>query len=105
MPEDLPIDSVSGQFINDTYSRFCHQLAANTATYFEYTNPIRLFYGLADEPLPPTMCRRAVNAGDPMMDGVAVSGASHRVTFLYSEPDQLQGKPNLVGWLDSLRGG
>lgn len=108
MPEDLLIDSVSRQFVNDTYSRFRRQLAANTASYFEYSNPIRLFYGLADEPLHPTMCRRAVNAGGPMMDGVAVNGASHRGTFLaslYGEPDHLQGRPNLVSWFNSLRVG
>lgn len=106
MPEDLLIESASSQFVNETYSRFRRQLAANTASYFEYSNPIRLFYGLADEPLHPTMCRRAVNAGGPMMDGVAISGASHRVTFLaslYGEPDQLQGRPNLVNWFNSLR--
>ena len=108
MPEELLIDSVSRQFVNDTYSRFRRQLAANTASYFEYSNPIRLFYGLADEPLHPTMCRRAVNAGGPMMDGVAVNGASHRGTFLaslYGEPDHLQGRPNLVSWFNSLRVG
>lgn len=106
MPEDLLIESVSGELINDTYSRFRRQLAANTATYFEYTNPMRLFYGLADEPLHPTMSRRALNAGGRNMEGVAVSGASHRVTFLaslYGEPDRLNGTPNLLSWFNSMR--
>jgi len=108
MPEDLLIDAVSSQFVNDTYSRFRRQLAANTASYFEYSNPMRLYYGIVDEPLHPTMSRRAVNAGGPMMDGVAVSGGSHRITFLaslYGEPDQLQGKQNLVSWFNSMRAG
>ena len=106
MPEALLIESFSSQFINKTYSRFRRQLAVNTATYFDYSNPMRLYYGLADDALHPMMCRRAINAGGTMMDGAAVSGGSHRTTFLaslYGQPEHLQGRSNLVDWFNSLR--
>lgn len=108
MPEKLLTEAAATQFVNETHSRFRRQLSANTASYFDYANPMRLFYGMVDSALHPTMSRRAVNAGGTMMDGVAVSGGSHRINFLaslYGQPEQLQGRPNVPDWFNSLRGG
>ena len=108
MPEDFLIESVSTQFVNDTYSRFRRQISDNTACNFAYDDPICLYYGLADQALHPAMCRRAVNAGGPMIDGAAVIDGSHRVTFLaslYGQRDHLDGRDNVLEWFNSLRFG
>lgn len=106
MPEDMLIEGFERQFSGDAYSRFLRLVGASRASYFEYSNPIRLYYGLADEAIHPEMARRPVIAGGRMMDGAAVPGASHRATFLaslYGEGDVLQGRPNLLSWFNSLR--
>lgn len=106
MPEEMLIEGIESQFSGNVYSSFLRHLGANRASYFEYSNPIRLYYGLADEAIHPEMARRAVTAGGRMMDGAAVPGASHRATFLaslYGEGDVLQGRPNLLSWFNTLR--
>ena len=106
MPEGLMVAGYASQFTSTACSRFMQQLASNRASYWQYSNPIRLFYGLADEAIHPAMARRAVTGGGPLMEGVAVNNASHRSTFLaslYGGPDVLQGKPNVLAWFDSLR--
>lgn len=106
MPEGLLIEGFNSQFTSAGYSQFLRQVAANRASFWEYTNPIRLFYGLADEAIHPAMAQRAATGGGRLMEGVAINGASHRSTFLaslYGGPEVLQGKPNIPTWFDSLR--
>ena len=108
MPEGLLVEGYASQFTSTACSRFMQQVAANRASYWQYSNPIRLFYGLADEAIHPAMARRAVTGGGEKMEGVAIGNASHRSTFLaslYGSPDTLQGKPNLLDWFNSLRAG
>ncbi len=106
LPEGLLIEGFNSQFTSAGFDKFLRQLAANRASYWEYTNPIRLFYGLADEAVHPAMARRAVTGGGRLMEGVAIKAASHRSTFLaslYGGPEVLQGKPNIPEWFNSLR--
>ena len=106
MPEEMLIEGFSSRFINNSYSEFLRKVAENRSSYFKYRNPIRLYYGLADEALHPVMAQRAVTAGGQMMLGIGVAGASHRATFLaslYGDVDHLQGRSNLPDWFDSLR--
>ena len=108
LPEGLLIEGYASQFTSKACSRFLQQLAANRASFWDYSNPIRLYYGLADQALHPVMAQRAVTGGGPLMEGVAIGNASHRSTFLaslYGSPDTLQGKSNIPDWFDSLRAG
>ena len=108
MPENMLIEGFSDRFVSNSYSKFLHKIAENRSSYFEYNNPIRLYYGLADEAIHPVMAQRAVTAGGPLMLGIGVAGASHRGTFLaslYGDPLHLQGRQNLRDWFDSLHAG
>lgn len=106
LPEGLLVEGFNTRFTSAGFDAFLRQLAENRASFWEYTNPVRLFYGLADEAIHPAMARRAVTGGGRLMEGVAIKAASHRSTFLaslYGGPEVLQGKPNLPDWFDSLR--
>lgn len=86
-------------------SAFLRRLAANRATYWDYDNPIRFHYGLADEAINPGMVFPALAAGGKLAQGVAVPGASHRVTFLagmYGTASSLSGQQNVLQWFGSL---
>ena len=106
MPEQLLIDGYFERYTTSVNSRFLRHLAANRATFWDYGSPMRLFYGLADEAIHPVMAQKPLPAGGRFIDGVAVSRASHRATFLaslYGTPAELQGKPNLLDWFNSMR--
>ena len=106
MPEQMLIDGYFERFTSPINSQFLRQLAANRATYFDYGSPMRLFYGLADEAIHPSMAQQPLPAGGRFIDGVAIKRASHRGTFLaslYGGPSDLQGKPNLLEWFNGLR--
>ena len=93
-------------FTHETNSAFLRQLARNTATYWQYDSPVRLYVGLADEGIHPTLARRAVAAGGEQITEVSVADGSHRVTFmasLYGEPRHLAGQANTLDWFNSLR--
>ncbi|BAM91942.1 hypothetical protein S58_59650 [Bradyrhizobium oligotrophicum S58] len=83
-PSDLLVDGFFERFTHETNSRFLRRLAANSSTYWDYDAPMRFYYGLADEALPPDLVKMPLAADGRFAQGIAVSGASHRATFLAS---------------------
>ena len=102
---DFLADGFFERFTDDTNSRLLRRLGANSATYWDYDSPIRFYYGLADEALYPSLVRMAPVSGGHFADGVAVSGASHRGTFLaslYGDGAVLNGQMTVFDWFNSL---
>ncbi len=101
-------ENVFSGFTADVVSTFLRRLAANRATFWDYASPMRLFYGLADEAIHPVLARQPLAAGGQQIDGAAVPGGSHRVTYLaslYGSGDEISGKPDLLTWFtDRLAG-
>ena len=86
------------------WGRFLRQLAANRATFWDYAAPMRLFYGLADEAIHPVLAQQPLAAGGEHIDGAAVPGGTHRITFLaslYGNGAEISGKPDLLTWFRS----
>lgn len=103
-PGQLLVEGFFDRYTADTNSRFLRQLGANSATYWRYDRPIRLYYGLADEALHPALVETALAAGGPRMEGIAVDRASHRATFLaslYGDGDSSRGHGTLVDWFNA----
>ncbi|WP_407185499.1 lysophospholipase [Bradyrhizobium centrosematis] len=102
---DFLVDGFFDRFTHDTNSRLLRQLGRNGATFWDYDSPIRFYYGLADEALHPRLVKPAIAAGGHFADGVAVGGASHRVTFLaslYGDSSALNGHSTAFDWFNSL---
>ena len=102
---DLLADGFFDRFTKDTNSRLLRQLGNNSATFWDYDSPIRFYYGLADEALHPRLVKPAIAAGGRFADGVAVGGASHRVTFLaslYGDSAVLNGQSTVLDWFNSM---
>jgi len=100
-PSDLLVDGFFDRFTDDTNSRFLRRLAANGTTYWDYDAPMRFYYGLADEALPPSLVKMPLAADGRFAQGVAVSGASHRGTFLaslYGGGDVMSGASTVLDW-------
>jgi hypothetical protein len=94
------------RFTDDHNSAFVRQLHMNTSTYWQYDSPIRFYYRLGDGALHPVLVERALVAGGSKTDGIAVSQADHRGTFLaalYGNEQTLSGKENLLSWFDQHR--
>jgi hypothetical protein len=105
--KQLLLDGFFTGFTAEVNSRFLRQMAANRSTYWDYVSPMRLFYGLADEAIHPALAQRPLPAGGAKIDGVAVPGASHRVTFLaslYGVGAEVGDKPDLLGWFNAQQG-
>jgi hypothetical protein len=101
---DFLIDGLFERFTHDTNSRLLRRLAANSTTFWDYDSPIRLYYGLADEALPPSLVSMALASGGRDMTGVPVKGASHRATFLaslYGDGANLNGQSTVLDWFNS----
>ena len=102
---DFLSDGFFERFTNDTNSKLMRQLGDNGTTFWDYDSPIKFYYGLADEALPPRLVQPAVAAGGHFADGVPVKGASHRGTFLaslYGESTVLNGSPTAFDWFNTL---
>ena len=102
---DFLTDGFFQRFTNDTNSKLLRRLAANSTTYWDYDTPIRLYYGLADEALPPSLVTMALASGGHDAAGVAVNGASHRGAFLaslYGDSAVLNGNSTVFDWFHSL---
>ncbi|WP_245477673.1 twin-arginine translocation signal domain-containing protein [Bradyrhizobium guangxiense] len=102
---DFLVDGFFDRFTHDSNSTLLRQLGRNGATFWNYDSPIRFYYGLADEALPPRLVKPAIAAGGRFADGVAVGRASHRVTFLaslYGDSSALNGHSTAFDWFNSL---
>ncbi|GGJ23211.1 alpha/beta hydrolase family protein [Neoroseomonas lacus] len=102
--EELLVEGMQQRFTAEVNSRFLRQMASNRATYWDYAAPMRLYYGLADEAIHPALAQRPLPAGGARIDGVAVPGASHRVTFLaslYGAGAEVAGQPDLLRWFNT----
>ncbi|MEY9179378.1 hypothetical protein ABIG06_001085 [Bradyrhizobium sp. USDA 326] len=103
---DFLVDGFFERFTNDTNSKLMRQLGDNGTTFWDYDSPIKFYYGLADEALPPRLVQPAVVAGGHFAGGVPVTGASHRGTFLASlyggESTVLNGSPTTFDWFNML---
>ncbi len=100
-PSDLLVDGFFERFTHDTNSRFLRRLAENSTTYWDYDAPMRFYYGLADEALPPSLVQMPLAADGRFAQGVAVAGASHRGTFLaslYGGGDVMSGASTVLDW-------
>lgn len=94
------------RFTHESNSAFLRQLALNSASYWNYDSPIRLYIGLADEGLHPTVARRGIAAGGGKATEVTVPMGSHRIAFmssLYGESRHLNGQTNALEWFNGLR--
>ena len=103
---DFLADGLFERFTHTTNRKLLRRLAANSTTFRDYDQPIRFYYGLADEALYPGLVKMALASGGRDMDGVAVKGASHRATFLaslYGDAAVLDGKSTVLDWFNSLR--
>lgn len=102
---DFLSDGFFERFTNDTNSKLMRRLGDNGTTFWDYDSPIKFYYGLADEALPPRLVQPAVAAGGHFAGGVPVKGASHRGTFLaslYGESTVLNGSPTAFDWFNTL---
>lgn len=102
---DFLVDGFFDRFTNDSNSALLRHLGNNSATFWNYNSPIRLYYGLADEALHPRLVTPAVAAGGHSAQGVPVKGASHRGTFLaslYGDGAVLNGQSTVLDWFNSL---
>ncbi|MDA9465132.1 twin-arginine translocation signal domain-containing protein [Bradyrhizobium sp. CCBAU 53415] len=102
---DFLTDGFFERFTSDTNSKLMRQLGDNGTTFWHYDSPIKFYYGLADEALPPRLVQPAVVAGGHFADGVPVKGASHRGTFLaslYGDSTVLNGSPTAFDWFNTL---
>lgn len=103
--DDFLTDGFFDRFTNDTNSKFMRRLGDNGTTFWDYDSPIKFYYGMADEALPPRLVQPAIVAGGHFADGVPVKGASHRGTFLaslYGESTVLNGSPTAFDWFNTL---
>ena len=101
---DFLADGLFQRFTHETNGKLLRLLAANSTTFWDYDSPIRLYYGLADEALPPSLVSMALAAGGRHMAGVPVKGASHRATFLgslYGDAGALGGQSTVFDWFNS----
>ncbi len=92
-------------FTADVVSGFLRHLADSRATFWDYAAPMRLFYGLADEAIHPALSRQPLAAGGQRIDGAAVPGGSHRITFLaslYGSGAEVSRKPDVLAWFRYL---
>jgi pimeloyl-ACP methyl ester carboxylesterase len=104
-PSALLVEGVLDRFTAESSSRFLSQLAANSATFWNYRSPTRLYYGLADEALHPKLVTTALAANGPQVTGVPVQGASHRATFLaslYGSGSVIAGKGTVPDWFRAV---
>jgi hypothetical protein len=100
-PSALLVEGFLDRFTAPSNSRFLSQLAANSATFWNYKSPTRLYYGLADEALHPKLVTMALAANGPQVTGVPVFGASHRATFLaslYGSGSVIDGRNTVPDW-------
>lgn len=105
-PLTLLVDGFLDRFTADLNGSFLRQLAANSATFWTYDSPTRLYYGLADEALHPNLVTMALASDGPKIQGVPVKGASHRGTFLaslYGDGSVIDGKSTVPDWFRSIR--
>ncbi len=104
-PTALLVEGFLDRFTADQNSRFLSQLAANSATFWNYDSPTRLYYGLADEALHPNLVKMALASNGSKIHGVPVAGASHRATFLaslYGEGPVIDGNSTVPDWFRSV---
>lgn len=102
---DFLTDGFFDRFTNDTNSKLLRHLGANSSTFWDYDSPIRYYYGLADEALHPSLMKMALASGGHDANGIPVSGASHRGTFLaslYGDSAVLNGNATVFDWFNSL---
>ena len=87
---------------------FLKQLEADSPLGWTYQTPLKAWYGLEDEALPPELVAPGMaEAGGPNVTLVPVEGASHRLTFinaLLSSPEMPAGTDqNLIDWFNGFR--
>lgn len=87
---------------------FLEQLGADTPRNWTYRTPLKAWYGLADEALPPELVDPGMaDAGGPEVTLVPVDGASHRQAFLNalvaSKENPAGTDQNLIDWFQSFR--
>lgn len=104
-PSGLLVEGFWQGFTTDANSRFLRALAAGAASPFVYARPLRLYFGMADEALPPRLMGLALAGGGRAVEAMPVPGASHRGTFLaslYGEGTVVGGRATVPEWFRGL---
>ena len=104
-PRALLVDGFLDRFTANSNSQFLRHLASNSATFWDYDTPTRLYYGLADEALHPNLVTMALASDGVNVQGAPVSGANHRATFLaslYGEGSIIAGKTTVPEFFRSV---
>ncbi len=88
--------------------QFLEEIKANSPRYWTYSTPLKAWYGLEDEALPPELVDPGLaEAGGPKVTLVPVDGASHDQAFLnalLASKDHPAGTDqNLIDWFQSFR--
>jgi pimeloyl-ACP methyl ester carboxylesterase len=88
--------------------RFLDQLESDSPRYWKYSTPLKAWYGLSDEALPPDLVAPGMGVeGGEKVTLVPVVDASHRQTFLnalLASQDNPGGtSENLINWFASFR--
>ena len=110
IPGFTPADMlINGALETEIGIQFLQKLESISPRYWAYRTPLKSWYGLSDEALPPDLVAPGMKyKGDPLVTLVPVNGASHRQTFLNSllaSPLQPKGgtDQNLIDWFASFR--
>lgn len=110
IPGITPADMLTnGALETEIGIQFLQKLESESPRYWTYRTPLKAWYGLSDEALPPDLVAPGMKEkGGPLVTLVPVNGASHRQTFLNSllaSPLNPKGgtDQNLFDWFDSFR--
>lgn len=108
--KEMLIDGIFEAPQNDLISGFLRQLRNNSVQYWNYTTPLRAWYGdnNGDEALPSFLVDPdMVIYGGSKVSLVPVTNGSHREAYLnalYASPENPGGTDqNLIDWFDSFR--
>lgn len=82
--KEMLVSGFSNSYTSPQVSQFFQQLRANSAYDWNYTTPIKFYYGTADEVLPVNVVTKPLVLGGPLVSSQVALNATHMGTFLYS---------------------
>ena len=100
--QDFVVDDALNQ-PGSVAQKFLQQLSLNSPRYWNYSSPLKAWYGRSDEALPVDLVDPGlVEGGGPQVTLMPVAGASHRQTFLnalFASPANPGGTDqNFIDW-------
>jgi hypothetical protein len=82
--KEMLASGFSNSYTSPQVAQLFQQLKANSAYDWNYTTPIKFYYGTADEVLPVDVVTKPLVLGGPLVSSQAALNATHMGTFLYS---------------------